>query len=185
MAIRYKRSVQAVSRRFFWIGLALIAAYWLWVHPPGFGRFGYAGDFCPDFVRQIMADNLQRFGRPVFTTDRFMTPEGASVPFLSWSMERDWIGAYVWRWNRDFPFLWVYFGISLAVSYLGVGWILRRMSLPHAAAWALAAGVVLFNIPRHFKTYYHFEHLPQHWVYWSLFLDAWIWQRFWRGPQEM
>lgn len=164
---------------FFCLGLALLLLYWYWVHPPGFAR-GYAEDLCPDIVRQIMAQQLQKLGRPSFITDQVMTPFKVSVPYLSWAIERDWLGAYVWMWDRDFPFIWVYFGVSLITSYLGVGFILRRMRLSSSAAWLVALAVVGFHVPRHFKIWHHHEHLLQHWVYWGIFIDAWIWQKYLR-----
>lgn len=158
----------------------MLLAYGYWVHPAGFGR-GYAEDMCfPDFARQIMADQLRIHGRPSFVTDLVMTPAGASIPYMSWSIERDWLGAYFWNWNRDFPFLWFYFCVSLAATYAGVGFILRKMGLGRLAAWGIALAAVGFHVPRHFKIWHHYEHLLQHWVYWGFFLDAWILQRFWR-----
>lgn len=162
----------------FWLGVLAIGVYWYSVHPLGFAR-GYAEDLCfPDLVRQIMAEQLRIFGKPTFVTDQVMTPYGASVPYMSWQIERDWIGAYFWMWNRDFPFLWFYYGFSMLISYLGVGFILKKMGLPRAASWFIAAMVVVFHVPRHFKVWHHYEHQIQHWVYWSFFLDAWIVQRF-------
>ncbi|OFZ81148.1 MAG: hypothetical protein A2583_04430 [Bdellovibrionales bacterium RIFOXYD1_FULL_53_11] len=164
----------------FIAGLAAVLFYWYMVHPPGFSRIGYSEDFCPDHVRQVMAENLIKHGKPVFRTDSFFAPAGAAIPFISWSIERDWLGAYAWMISRDFPFLWIYFGLSLLLAFLGVGFILRRMGLGARSAWLLAAIAVTFNIPRHFKIYHHFEHLPEHWIYLAVFMDAWIWQRLWR-----
>jgi hypothetical protein len=169
-----------VQRRFFGLGLLLVLGYWLFVRPPGFGPLGYVEDLCADFVRQIMAQHIEENGRPTFVTRQVMAPHGAPVPFLSWSIERDWLGAYFWKWAPGFPFLWFYYGVSLVASYAVVGAVLRRMALGPAAAWLLAAAFVVFNVPRHYKTYHHFEHLPQHWIYASLFVDALIWHRFWR-----
>ncbi len=168
-----------LNRSLFWFGLLAIGLYWYSIHPPGFGR-GYSEDMCTDIVRQMMSEHLDHWGSPKFWTDKFMAPGGASVPFMSWSIERDWLGALFWKWSRDFPFLWAYFGFSLLVSYLGVGFILRKMQLSKAAAWGIATLVVVVHVPRHFKIWHHYEHLLEHWIYWSVFLDAWIWQRFWR-----
>jgi hypothetical protein len=161
------------------IGLILIFFYWWSIHPLVFAT-GYVEDLCGDMVRQMMAENLTKYGRPVFHTDSMMAPYGASVPYMSWSIERDWLGAYFWKWNPRFSFLYAYFGVSLLITYLGVAGILRKMKLGVLGAWGLATAVVLFHMPRHFKTWHHFEHLPEHWLYLSLFMDAWIWQRFWR-----
>lgn len=160
------------------VATAIVLAYWGWVRPNYPGPIGFAEDLCTDIVRQMMASILTTQGHPQFFTDQFMTPQGASIPFMSWSTERDWLGAYAWLWNRDFPFLWVYFGMSLLGACLGVGFILRKMGLSKRAAWGLAALVVVFHTPRHFKIYHHYEHLLLHWIYWSIFLDALIWQRF-------
>ncbi len=160
----------------FWLGLVAVLAYWYLVRPVG--GIGYVEDFCSELSRRAMAENLLKFSAPTFVSDLFMAPFGTPIAFFSWSIERDWLGAYVWMWNREFPFLWVYFAFSLLGSYFVVGAILRRMGLNSVAAWGLAAGVVVLHIPRHFKIWYHIEYLSQHWVYWSLFLDAWIWHRF-------
>lgn len=162
------------------LGLLAVAGYWYSVHPPGFAFRGYIEDTCADMSRQVMADSLAKHGKPVFETERFMAPYGMSVPYFSWSLERDWGGAYFWNWNRDFPFLWAYFGVSLLISYFGVGWILRQMKLGPVGAWGLAALVTVFHVPRHFKLWYHFEYIAQHWVYLGFFLDAWVWHRWTR-----
>lgn len=162
----------------FLMGLALLAIYWASLHPTG---RGYVEDVCTaETARQIMAENLARFGRPAFTTDSYGAPTGISVAFLPWSIEQHWIGGWFWNWNREFPFLYVWFGLSLLLSYLGTGAILRKMDLPRTAAWGLAALVTVVHAPRHLKAWHHYEHLLQHWITLSLFLDAWIWKRFWR-----
>lgn len=168
------------AARWFWLaGLLVVAAYWLWLKPNINGPIGYSGDLGTiELTRQIIADNLRENGAPTFVTSRLMAPTGISAAFFSWALERDWIGAYAWLWNRDFPWLWVYFGISLLIAYFGTGTFSRKMGLPSWAAWGLATLVVVFHVPRHFKTYHHYEHQIHHWVYVSLFLDAWIWQRF-------
>lgn len=161
-------------------GLFVLLAYWYSVHPMDFAR-GYTEDWChPEQTRQLMAEALERAGGPSFRTHSFSAPTGISLPFMSWGIQISWLGAYFWSWNRDFPFLWALFGFSLLISYVGVGWILRKMSLVPVAAWGLALSVVLLHVPRHFKVWHHYEHLLDHWVYFSFFLDAWIWQRFWR-----
>ncbi len=161
-----------------WIaGLIAIFFYWLSVRPLG---QGYAQDMCNhQMARQIMAENISQFGRPVFHSSNVMAPYGLPGPFFAgWNVERDWIGSYVFKWNRDFPFLWVYYGLSLLACYLGVGRIISHMGLPGAAAWLVSATVVLFNLPRHFKLWHHSDNVMMHWVYLGFFLDAWIWQRF-------
>jgi hypothetical protein len=172
--------IRSRGRVVFLIGLAALFSYWYSVHPRDFAR-GYTEDWChPEQTRQLMAEALDRKGGPDFTTQSFGAPEGISLPFMSWGMEISWLGGYFWKWDRDFPYLWALFGFSLLISFLGVGWILRKMKLAPEAAWGLAAAVVLLHVPRHFKIWHHYEHLLDHWVYWSFFLDAWIWQRFWR-----
>lgn len=164
-----------------YIGAFLILLYWLLLKPPGTGRLGYAEDLGGiELTRQIMADNLAEFGRPNFVTHRMMAPTGTNATYCSWALERDWIGGYFWQMDRDFPWLWVYFAISMLVSYFGSGLIMRKMGLSKTAAWSIATLIILVDIPRHFKIYHHYEHLIQHWLYLSFFFDAWIWQRFWR-----
>lgn len=161
-------------------GLCALAVYWYSVHPPGFAR-GYTDDLCQvEQTRQMIAENLDRYGGPHFFAEQFNAPAGVSLPFMPWGVEISWIGAYFWKINRDLPFHWIYFGFSMAIAFLGVGWILRKMKLSPWAAWGIALVAVLCHLPRHFKIWHHYEHLIQHWIYWSFFLDALIWQRFWR-----
>jgi hypothetical protein len=175
------RKAAFLGKLCFGIGLMAVFAYWLHLRPEAGSLLGYSGDLGTiELTRQVIADNLRDAGRPLFLTDRLMAPTGTSAVYFSWALERDWLGAYAWIWNRDFPWLWAYFGLSLLISYLGVGWLSRKMGLPRPAAWGLAAAIVVFNIPRHLKTYHHYEHTIHHWVYLGIFLDAWIWQRFWR-----
>jgi hypothetical protein len=163
------------------LGLVLIIAYWIHLHPPGWSSMGYGEDLGGiEITRTLMADSLARFGHPAFTTTRMMAPEGGSMAFCSWSLERDWLGGLFYLWAPQFPFLWVYLGFSLLASYLIVGLISRKMGLPTAAAWTLAIVSVLLHAPRHFKALHHFEHLTLHWTYAGLFLDAWIWKRAFR-----
>ncbi|MDR3607133.1 MAG: hypothetical protein P4M08_07120 [Oligoflexia bacterium] len=164
----------------FVLGLLLTATYWYSVKPVG-GYPGYAEDMCfIDMGRHMMAQEIQASGHPKFNTQHFMAPEGMSVPYLSWSPESHWIGAKFWDWSREFPFQWAFFGFSLLATFLGVGFILLRMGLPAAWVWAITTAVVIFHVPRHFKIWHHYEHLPEHWIYFCLFLDAWLWQRFYR-----
>lgn len=162
----------------FWMGLVGVFLYWLWIQP--YSTRGYLEDFCWDLSRKVMAKNISIFGKPTFYTDEVMTPSGMSVAFFSWSMERDWLGSYFWTWNKDFNFIWYYTGVGFLISYLGVGYILKKMHLSLWWAWLLSTLVVVVHIPRHYKTWYHVEYLAQHWVYLAFFLDAWIWQRFFR-----
>jgi hypothetical protein len=165
----------------FATGLLLCLIYWYLQHPEGFFSTGYVEDTCIiETARQSLAETLAR-GLPLsFSSTSYLHPNGITLGFLPWTMEYSWLGAYIRNWNRDFPWLWVYFGISLLGSYVGVGYLLRRMNLGKTTAWALASLVVIFNLPRIYKTYNHPDYVTQHWVYWTLFLDAWIWQRFWR-----
>lgn len=160
----------------FLTGLIFVLIYWYWVRPLNMGP-GYLEDFCWDMSRRAMADNLFRFGKPEFSSDLFMAPFGMSIPFFSWSIERDWLGAYFWQW-KEFPFIWIYYLAALLLSYLSVGFILSKMGLQRLPAWMLSAFFVTFHVPRHFATWYHVEYLSQHWAIISIFLDAWIWQRF-------
>ena len=125
-----------------------------------------------------MSNNLARFGKPEFSSDLFMAPFGMPVPFFSWSIERDWLGAYFWSANKEFPFIWAYYAAALLLSYVAVAYILIRMGVQRSAAWLVSALLVVFHVPRHYATWYHVEYLAQHWAIISIFLDAWIWQRF-------
>ena len=75
-----------------------------------------------------MAEQLAVHGAPVFRFDGVMAPFGIEAPFYAgWNIERDWIGARIWAWDRDFPFYWWEFGISLLLCYSISGFLLRRM----------------------------------------------------------
>jgi hypothetical protein len=162
----------------FFIGLLAILIYWLSVRPHG---RGYIEDLCIfETSRQLMAESLAQFGKPTFTTDAHGGPAGISVAFMPWSLELNWIGGWFWNWDRDFPFFWMWLGLSLCASYLGSGYFMRKLGLSRNVAWGLALLVTVFHAPRHFKAWHHYEHLIQHWITLALFLDAWIWQRFWR-----
>ncbi len=172
----------AQNRRWFFplLGLLIVIAYWFSVRPQTMGRT-YTEDWChAEMTRQMMAESLTQKGRPTFHTDKYGAPNGESVAYMSWGIEHSGLGALVFLITRDFPFSWAHFGLSLLIAYLGVAIILRRMKLSPAAAWLLSALVVTFHVPRHFKIWHHYEHLIQHWMYLSLFFDAWIWQRFMR-----
>ena len=142
----------------------MVTGYWLAVHPPSWGLIGSGGDSCSDIVRQLMSEQLDKFGRPVFVTDSVMAPTGASVPYMSWSIERDWIGAYFWKASPEFPYLWFSFGVSLVLSFFFVAWVAGRMGLGVWSRWLFAAAVVVFHVPRQFKAHHHFEHVNQHWI---------------------
>jgi hypothetical protein len=162
-----------------WLGLFLVIGYWVSVHPPGFSHVGYSEDMCGDVLRQTMASTLQKGGGPAFWSDEVAIPAArTSMPFMSWSLERDWIGAWFWSWKPEFPWLWAYLGASLVASFLFVGVLLERgMRLGRLTSWGLATFLVLFNVPRHYKLWHHFEFAMQHWLYLGVFLDAWIWRR--------
>jgi hypothetical protein len=183
--IRYVKEVMRLFRRWMpFLGLLVVLSYWYSVRPFSSSPL-YSEDGCAtDFARQLMSEQIHQFGRPAFVTDQVMTPQGASIPYLSWSLERDWLGSKFWDLNPEFPFAFVFTGISWIVSYLALGWILSRMGktlrMGPATAWALAAVLTVFHIPRHFKIWHHWEHLNQHWVTLSFFLDAWIWMRLQR-----
>jgi len=167
------------QRIIFFVGLGLILSYWFLVKPANPGP-GYFEDFCSEMSRRAMSDSLEREGKPTFVTDLFMAPFGMPVPFFSWSIERDWVGAWFWKWNKFFPFLWAYFLFSLLLVYGVLGFILKKMKISATWAWALAALICVFHIPRHFKTWHHIEYLAQHWLIISIFLDAWIWAKWTR-----
>lgn len=167
----------------FWMGLLGVLVYWFSVKPAGFQR-GYLEDHCTfEMSRQAMADQIREKGGPAFFTKHYMYPEGTSTAYLPQSIEQTWIGAQFWNWNRDFPYHWVYFGVSLLITYVGVGVILRKMKINSLPAWGLSALVTLFHLPRHYAIWYHSEHLYLHWIYLGFFLDALIWQKFYRENQ--
>src|SRR4051812_17186577 len=98
------------------IGFFLLLAYWCYLHPPTSPRLGYAEDLGGiELTRQIMADSLRRLGHPDFFSTRMVAPTGINATYCSWSLERDGIGALFWLWNPNFPFTWVYIGLSLLI----------------------------------------------------------------------
>src|SRR4051812_15497436 len=111
--IRYENKVKKLLARWMpLLGLIVVLFYWYSVRPVS-AVPGYSEDLCAtDFSRQLMSDQIHQFGRPAFITDKVMTPEGASVPFLSWSPERDWLGSKIWDWNPEFPYGWAFTGLS-------------------------------------------------------------------------
>ena len=155
-------------------GLLIVAAYVVYHHPPGWSGLGYSEDIgCTEIPRAMLADRLADGWLPRFDQSRWMAPWGSSMPYFAWAMEWNWVGAWVYRVAPEFPFLWMYWALSIFVTYLGVGWIARRM-VADRVAWALALAVALFNVPRHFKTFAGFEVTPQHWIVLGVFYDAWI-----------
>ncbi len=174
------RIIRSISKHPFWIGLVLLLAYYWIISPPGLVP-GYVEDFCWEKSRWVMLDNLKEFGRPTFTTQRYMAPDGMGVPFFSWSIERDWLGAYAWALNPEFPFLWFYVLVSFLISYVGAGLILKKIGLSPNVAWLLATAAILLHIPRHFKIWHHHEYLLLHWWTLTVFLDVLIW---WRAVRE-
>jgi len=171
--------VKAKSRLTFCIALLAVVGYWWFVRPPGLSRIGYSQNLAEtELTRQIVADDLANHDGFRFFTTRVMAPAGVNAAYFPWSLERDWLGGWFWIWNRDFPFLWVYFGASLLISYIAIGWLSQNIGVPARFAWMLAAIVVIFNVPRHHKIYHHYAQITQHWVDVSFFLDAWIWARF-------
>ena len=165
------------SRLPFLAGLLALAGYWLSVRPPDIFPGAIEDQCYVDMSRQLMGEQLREFGGPRFVTDRFMAPQGTQVPYMSWSLELHWLGGLAWNWDPGFPFLWAFLALSLLASYVGAGFLLGKMGLPPSAAWALAALVVVFHVPRHFKLWNHYEHQLLHWVVIGLLLDAWIFQR--------
>lgn len=132
-----------------------------------------------DMARQLMAEQLAVHGAPVFRFDGVMAPFGIDAPFYAgWNIERDWIGARIWAWDRDFPFYWSEFGISLLLCYSISGFLLRRMGLGTVAAWTIALCMAGFNVPRHLKLWHHSDNVMLHWAWAGFLLDALIWQRF-------
>ncbi len=167
--------------RFFWpiLGAVALAVYCLWIKPPGSG-LGYAGDMCSDILRQLMGDHFKAGEGILFHSDKVLAPVGASVPYMSWAIERDWFGAFAWNHDREFPFLWVLASVSWLISYFGSAFFMRRMKIGWTASWMLALAATLLHFPRHLKLWHHYDVVIQDWVYLAFFLDAWIWQRFWR-----
>ena len=164
------------------LGLLVLLAYWYSVHPMDFAR-GYTEDWChPEQTRQLdRREGVDADRRTDFHTPSFAHPKASLCRSCPGASRFPWLGAYFWKLNpATFRFSGYSSGWSLLVSYFGVGVILRKMRLGPIAAWGVALGAVLFHVPRHFKIWHHYEHLLQHWVYWSFFLDAWIWQRFCR-----
>jgi hypothetical protein len=178
---------QSTARFAFFLGLLALGLYWFSVKPASMGPLGYSEDLGGiEISRVMMADSLVKFGHPVFNTTRLMAPFGISDAYCSWSLERDGLGALFWIWNPAFPFQWAYFGFSLLLSYLGVGLLSQKLKISGASAWMLALAIVGFNVPRHYKVWRHTEHLVHHWVYLGFFVDAVLWDRFWRrGKWEM
>lgn len=163
-------------------GLLILLLYWFSVRSPA-PYPGYSEDLCStDLNRQILSQQIEKYGEIGFSTTQVMTPTGAVIPYMSWTPERDWMGSVFWRWDRNFPFAWAYLGVSWLICFLGTGYILEKMGklsgMSRGAAWSIATAVVVFHVPRHFKIWHHIEHLMQHWAYLSIFLDAWLWQRF-------
>jgi len=174
--LRRRWSVLALSA-----GFLCVVLYWLAVAPPDPGWLGYSEDIGnQELARVLMADSLREHGGPAFHTNRLFAPDGGSAAYFSWMMERDWLGAYLWSWAPSFPWLWVYFGLSLAATFVVVAWTLTHMAIRPPTAFLLATLFVLFNLARHYKIYHHYEHIIHHWLYASLFLDALIAHRFWR-----
>ena len=181
-----------MKHRSFYLGFILIATYWL-INLPGewWGPIGYVEDFGHfEITRVIIADAIQQFGKPEFVTNRFMAPTGDAVPFMTWSMERDWLGAYAWLIAPNFPWLWFYFGLSLLASYWVVGYFAQKMRIPKSWSWAIATLAVLGHIPRHFKAFHQMGNACLHWSYANLFFDAFIWwrlvtQRRWSFSTEL
>lgn len=164
------------------VGFIILMLYWISVRSPA-PYPGYSEDLCStDLNRQLLSQQIQQFGEIGFTTTQVMAPEGAVIPYMSWTPERDWLGSVFWRWDPSFPFAWAYLGASWLICFLGAGIILSKIGkfsgMSRGTAWSLATAVVVFHVPRHFKIWHHIEHLMQHWAYLSIFLDAWLWQRF-------
>lgn len=155
--------------------------------PPGGSHVGYAQDLCSDFVRQVMGENFAKSALPSFSTHSFMSlleNEGknstasapVAIPYMSWSIERDGIGGWVWNISPEFPFQWLLTVVSLLVVAIASWvWIGKMMgAVPYRLP--LAIGFTLFNVPRHFKAFHHFEYFSLHWVYLILMLDSFIWK---------
>jgi hypothetical protein len=166
------------------LGLAVLGLYLGSVLPPDPKRLGYIEDACYyDLSRGLLAEQMREGTFPRFETDRFMAPQGSPIPFFSWSIERDWLGAWFWRLSRDFPFHWTLYAFSLALSFTGVGLLATRFGLTPPLAALFTTLAVGLHVPRHFKTFHHFEHLIAHWIFLSFFLDAWIWKRWIRDAR--
>lgn len=122
-----------------------------------------------------MAENLLASKGIQFTFDALMAPKGITAPFMSWSWERDFVGALVYIIDPDFPFLAGYFAASILLSFLVVTRICVGMGLGLGGGALLSGLVILGNFARHYKAWHHFEHTVQHWFLILVFLDAWFW----------
>ena len=158
------------------LGLLILVSYW-WSIGGASIPLSAGADSCFDFLRQEVAQQLKSHHWVTFWTQSFMAPTGIWMPFASWTIERDLIGGLYWLWKPGAPFVGGYFLVSLVVSYLLVGGILRKISIGPIAAWGLATFFLLLNPARHLKAWHHFEFLPQHWLYLGYFLDVWIWNK--------
>ena len=167
------------SLLFALLPLLILGCYWYSTRPT-LPHHPWAEDMCNhDMARQLMAEQLAVHGAPVFRFDGVMAPFGIEAPFYAgWNIERDWIGARIWAWDRDFPFYWWEFGISLLLCYSISGFLLRRMGLGTVAAWTIALCIAGFNVPRHLKLWHHSDNVMLHWAWAGFLLDALIWQRF-------
>lgn len=167
-----KKDVLSFIVGFF--GLFILALYW-WKIGGLTLPLGSGGDSCFDVLRQEVAQQLSRHHWMTFWSQSFMAPTGIWIPYVSWTIERDLIGALFWWIWPGAPYVAGYFLVSLILSYGIVGYILKRIGVGSIASWILACFFLLFNPARHLKTWYHFEFLPQHWLYLGFFLDVWIW----------
>ena len=158
------------------IGGMVLTLYW-WKVGGASLPLGADGDGCFDFLRQEVAEQLSRHKWVSFYSHSFMAPVGLWIPFASWVIERDLLGGLIWWWKPGLPIVGVYYWLSLMVSFIGVGFILRKALLAPVTAWGLATFFILFQPARHLKTWYHFEFLIQHWLYLGFFLDVLIWKR--------
>ncbi len=136
---------------------------------------GYAEDLCADTVRVLMAENFLAGKGISFFFEGLMAPKGITAPFLSWSWERDFIGALAYVVYPEFPYFSVYFSLSILLSYFGVVFLCRKMELSLGWSALLGALTVLGNFARHFKGWHHFEHTVHHWFLLLVFADALFW----------
>lgn len=161
----------------FLLGLFLILAYLFAVSPNNFHP-GYTGDLCfSEVTRYELFKNFSNMDSLSFTTQNLRYPFGTSLAFMPWGMEKDILGAFFLKYFPNAKFLFIYILLSFLISYLVSGFLIRKL-IGGSYYWLISAAFVLFNIPRHFKFWHHYEFLSLHWLHIGLLLDAIIWKEF-------
>lgn len=166
-------------------GAALVYSYCVSVRPEGVFPSSAGDDTCyTELTRQQMGETIEKTGKPGFFMDGFMAPKGILMPFMSWQIERDVIGGWIWTHYPEFPFHWIWFTFSTLLIFFAVGISTRLILMPKgripliALTWAIATLAASFNFPKHAKLWFHSEHTIQHWVWINIFFEAVILHRF-------